>query len=108
MSWSFREPSGGSNGCARRGHVDAVQPAPLVGGLAREEAEEGALEALGDRSAFARADRKAVHRANRSDLHRGAREESLIRNVEQLARDCALADLESALARQTEHGVASD
>src|SRR5438067_13041391 len=62
-------------GDPRRRHVDVVEPAPLVGRLAREQAEERVLQRLGDRSPLAGADRQPVDRANGGDLHRGAGEE---------------------------------
>src|SRR3989440_8864259 len=93
---------------ARRGHVHVVEPAPLVGRLAGEQAEERSLQRFRDGSALARTDCQAIHRADRSDLDRGAREERLIGNVQQLSRDGALANLDAALARQAQHGVAGE
>src|SRR5687768_105924 len=61
--------------------LDQLQPAPLVGRLAAEQAEERLLEHRCDRAAAAGANRQAVDRADGRDLGGGAGEKHLISHI---------------------------
>src|SRR5579863_1838647 len=87
-------PSGGDGARLRGRHIDMIEPAPLVGRLAREQTEEGVLQGLRDRSPLAGPDGNPVHRADRRDFHRGAGEERFVREIKHLARDRAFAHLD--------------
>ena len=54
------------------------------------------------------ADRDLVHRADRRDLRRRAGEEELVGDVQHLARDALLDDLDALAPRQGDDGVARD
>src|SRR5690606_30187724 len=77
-------------------------------GLAGDQVEVGLLQLLGDRAAAADADLATVELANRSDLGSGAGEEGLVGNVDLVAGDALLDDLDTQLARQSQHGAAGD
>ena len=66
------------------------------------------LDLLGDRAARAGADLDAVEFADGRDFGGGAGEEGLVGDVDLVARDALLHDLDAEVLADVEHGVAGD
>ena len=66
------------------------EPTPAIGRRAVEQPEEQVLQLLRDRAALAFADGNLVDGAHGRDLRGGARQEHLVGDVQQLARDVLL------------------
>src|SRR5262245_24931068 len=96
------------DGARRPRLADEGPPAVLVGHAALDDFEERPLERLGHGAAGALAHRDLVHRADGRDLRRGAREEQLVGQVQQLARDPFLGHGDAEPPGQGQHGVAGD
>src|SRR5262249_20942361 len=93
-------------GEARR--LQVGQPALVLPLAPGHDVEECRLEHRRQRTARAGPDLAAVDLADRRDLRRGAGEEDLVRDVELVARDRALLDLNALVARDLEDRVAGD
>src|SRR5262249_33845165 len=84
------------------------QPLGVLRIAAVDDVEERALDLGCDRSACAFAQRDAVVFADRRHLGRGAGEERLVGDVDLVAGDALLDDLEAEVRADREDGVARD
>src|SRR5690606_17486072 len=109
--WIVRTPRDVARELADRrggfiGAIAPLEPTPLVRGLARKQSEERRLQRFRDRSAASAADRDAVDRTHGRDFRRRARQENLVSEIEQLARQRLLAHLVTVFAGEGHDGVA--
>src|SRR5262245_41170625 len=72
------------------------------------DGEEGFLEAAGHRASGALADGAVIDLADRGDLGGGAGEEDLVGDVELVAGDRLLANIDPLLAQEVDRGGAGD
>src|ERR1700704_6446039 len=88
--------------------VDWGEPVVAVGAGAVDDAEELVVQRLGDGAHAAVADQDAIDRAEMGDLGGSAGEEGLVADVDHLAQQSLLDDLDAELLCQRENRVASD
>src|SRR5690606_23444400 len=84
------------------------QPGVVLGVAALDDREERLLQPMRDRTGLAAPDLAMVDLADRRDLGGGAREEHLVGDVQLVARDRRLDDLDALLAEQRDRGLARD
>src|SRR5512133_713977 len=87
---------------------DLGEPVGVLGIAPVDDVEESTLDLLGDRAARAGADLDPVEFADRRDFGGGAGEEALVGDVDLVARDALLHDLDAQVLADREHGVAGD
>src|SRR5512140_3222904 len=87
---------------------DLGQPVAVLGIAPVDDVEERVLDLLGDGAARSGADLQPVEFADGSHFRGGAGEERLVGDVDLVARDALLHDLDPQVLADTEHGVAGD
>src|SRR4051794_5733548 len=87
---------------------DLREPLGVLRIAAVDDVEERALDLLGDRPARAAAELDAVELADRGHLGRGAGEERLVADVELVAGDALLDQLQAEVAADRQDRVARD
>src|SRR5512133_2185832 len=87
---------------------DLGEPVGVLGIAPVDDVEESGLDLLGDRAARAGADLQPVELADRRHFRGGAREERFVGDVDLVARDALLHDLDPQVLADAEHGVAGD
>jgi len=87
---------------------DRGQPFAVTVRFARHAVEKSLLQFRRDRPALPLADDAIVELANRRHLGRGAGEESLVRDVDLIARDALRHDGDSQVAGDTDDRIARD
>src|SRR5262249_12049605 len=87
------------NGVRHKGS-EVSQPLIVPAVRALDDREERLLDPARDRAGLAAADPTVIDVADRRDLRRGAGQEHLVGDVQLVARDQLLADLDAVLAEQ--------